>query len=198
MATFDVLLTEDGHPILTEDGVELTVEGIGHLLVQAIVTPIGAAYDGNVVELVGPVWRAILDELDRDPSLRFQIGSRKWEEMIAAAYDAAGYRDVVLTPASNDHGYDVRATSVGRFPSRLIVSVKALGEDKKVPYDDIRALGHVISADHAASTGVLTTTGKFPPNVSKDPLLAPYFPTRIRLIDGEELIEWLRELRKAH
>jgi restriction system protein len=191
-----ILTTEDGHVLVTEDH-ESIRENLGPLLVQAIVRPIGRAQDGNLVEPVEPIWRAIVEALHRDPALRFQLGSRRWEELVAGAYAKAGYVDVVLTPHSNDHGYDVRATRPGRFPARLLVSVKALGPDQKVHYDDIRALGHVIQADRAASTGVLTTTAKLPPNILKDPLLAPFFPTRLCLLDGDELIAWLREIHAS-
>ena len=58
--------------------------------------------------------------LKDNPRLAFEIPSYKWEELIAAAFDYAGYDEVILTPRSGDHGRDVIATKNGIGAIRII------------------------------------------------------------------------------
>ena len=126
----------------------------------------------------------------------FEIPYHKWEEIIAASYDIAGFEEVILTPRSNDHGRDIIAVKHGVGSIRIINSVKAYKEGKNVRYDDIRALLGVLSGDFKASKGILTTTSDFPPNVMSDPLIKPWIPNKLELINGTELNKWLQELAK--
>ena len=58
----------------------------------------------------------------------------------------------------------------------------------------MRALVGVVTADHKASKGIITTTSDFPPLMEKDPGIAPFLPTRLELVNGEKLQQWLTEL----
>ena len=56
-------------------------------------------------------WRTIIQRLEKDWTMAFQISPRTWEEMIAAAFDQDGYDEVTLTPRSGDRGRDVIAVT---------------------------------------------------------------------------------------
>ena len=53
------------------------------LLVQAVIIPGGSTSEGQLVEAVAVPWFDIIELLDADPALAFQIDPRKWEEIIA-------------------------------------------------------------------------------------------------------------------
>ena len=46
----------------------------------------------------------------------------------------------------------------------------------------------------AASKGFLTTTSDFAPKLAEDPLISPFIPTRLELINGDALLKRLEEL----
>jgi restriction system protein len=47
-----------------------------------------------------------------------------------------------------------------------------------------------------ASKGFLTTTSDFAPKLKTDPLIAPFMPSRLELIDGKTLLATLEEIAK--
>ena len=116
--------------------------------------------------------------------------------MIAAAFDQAGYDEVILTPRSGDHGRDVVAIKKGILCVRIIGSVKAYAPGKLVRPDDVRALAGVLYGDQKASKGIITTTSDFAPSIASDPYLAPLMPYRLELMNGMRLREWLIKLTK--
>ena len=126
--------------------------------------------------------------------MAFQIPPRMWEEMIAAAFDQEGYDEVTLTPRSKDRGRDVIAVKRGIGCIRIIDSVKAYKPSHLVKHDDVRALLGVLSGDPKASKGIVTTTSDFAPGIATDPLIAPFVPTRLELMNGEILKRWLTTL----
>ena len=48
-----------------------------------------------------------------------------------------------------------------------------------------------------ASKGFLTTTSDFAPMIDKDPLITPFIPDRLELINGTQLLKRLEDLAKA-
>ena len=165
-----------------------------NLMVQCVVDLVGSHKDGQIVRASAVPWRAVLKQLQRDWRTAYQIPSRKWEELIAAASDAEGYDEVVLTPRSGDFGRDVIAVKNGIGTVRVINSVKAYAPDRPVDQDDVRALMGVVAADHKASKGIVTTTSTFAPRMLDDPFIAAMVPFRIELMDGVALRRWLVEL----
>ena len=127
----------------------------------------------------------------------FTIPWRKWEEIIAASYDRAGFDEVVLTPRANDGGRDVIATKRGLYSVRIIDQVKAYAPNRSVNANDVRALLGVLSADRRASKGVVTTTSTFAPGIDSDPSIAPFRPTRLELINGNDLRKRLAAIARA-
>jgi restriction system protein len=46
----------------------------------------------------------------------------------------------------------------------------------------------------SASKGFLTTTSDFAPRLKQDPLISPYIPSQLELINGSLLLERLQKL----
>ena len=166
------------------------------LIVQAVVETYGQTSEGSLIKAVVLPWRTIIQKLEKDWSMAFQISPRTWEEMIAAAFDQDGYDQVTLTPRSGDHGRDVIAVKHGIGCIRIVDSVKAYKPSHLVKHDDVRALLGVLSGDPKASKGIVTTTSDFAPGIVTDPLIAPFIPTRLELMNGQTLKKWLTTLLK--
>jgi len=177
-----VLLNSEDHPDLQS------------LLVQGVIEPYGETSEGRLVHAFSIPWKIIVDLLKNDWGKAFQIPDRQWEEMIAAAFDKAGYDEVTLTPRSGDHGRDVIAIKKGIGSIRIIDSVKAYRPGHLVRYDDVRALAGVLLGDQQSSKGIVTTTSSFAPGIVNDPFLKPLIPYRLELMDGTALQRWLEDL----
>lgn len=164
------------------------------LLVQAVTYSYRDTEEGVLVHSITPVWQLVARLLKEDPSLAFEIAPHKWEELVAAAFDEAGYDHVVLTPRSGDYGRDVIATKEGVGAVRIIGSVKAYKPGHLVRHDDVRALLGVLSGDMSASKGIITTTSDFAPSIKTDPFISPFIPYRLELMNGNELLNWFDQL----
>ena len=167
------------------------------LLVQGVLYSPGETSEGKLIRSVYPVWHRLINLLIEDPNLTYQIDPRKWEELIATAFDEAGYDQVILTPRSGDFGRDVIAVKEGFGAIRIIGSVKALKPGRLVRHDDVRALLGVLSADSRASKGIVTTTTDFAPNIRTDPYIQPFLPYRLELVNGKNLIQWFERLLQS-
>ena len=102
---------------------------------------------------------------------------------------------MTLTPRSGDFGRDVIAIKKGIGSIRVIDQVKAFKQGHLVTANDVRALIGVLHGDKA-SKGFLTTTSDFAPKIEKDPLIIPFMPAQLELINGEKLLRRLEELTK--
>lgn len=165
------------------------------LLLQTVIVGGANTKEGQLIEAVALPWFEIIELLKQDPSLAFQIGDRKWEEIVAGAYSKAGFDQVTLTPRSGDYGRDVIAVKQGLGTVRVIDQVKAYGPKHIVTADDVRALLGVLQGDKA-SKGFLTTTSDFAPKLHEDVLLKPFMPGQIELINGKMLLARLEDLAK--
>jgi restriction system protein len=164
------------------------------LLLQCVIQPYEATPEGKLIHAISIPWRMIIGELKNDWQKASQIPPRKWEELIAAAFDQAGYDEVILTPRSGDHGRDVIAIKRGVGSVRIIDSVKAYKAGNLVRFDDVRALAGVLLGDQRASKGIITTTSSFAPGIVEDPFIRPLLPYRLELMDGAALQKWLEDL----
>lgn len=166
-------------------------------LVQSVLSLENKTDDGLVIKLIIPAWTEIIDLILKDPKIMHQISPRKWEEIIAGAYDKAGFDEVILTPQSMDRGRDVIATKKGWGSIRIIDQVKAYKPGHLVTADNVRSLLGVLHADHSATKGIVTTTSDFAPKIHNDPFIQPFIPYRLELINGVRLVEYLSSLLKA-
>jgi restriction system protein len=167
------------------------------LSLSGIITPGEKVASGILVAATSFVWVEIARRLGADWAVAYQIGSREWEEIIAGAFDKAGYDEVILTPRSGDHGRDVIAMKKGVGSVKILGSVKANGPDSLVRYDDVRALLGVLSGERDASKGMVITTSDFPARIGEDLFIAPFLPTRLELMNGQALREWLIKLSNS-
>lgn len=164
------------------------------LLLQSLVVPYSKSEEGKLIHALSVPWGMIVNHLKKDWNVAFQISYEKWEELIAAAFDHAGYDEVVLTPRSHDHGRDVIAIKKGVGSIRIIDSVKAYKPGNLVKHDDVRALAGVLLGDPKASKGIVTTTSDFAPGIEKDPFISPLIPYRLELMNGKRLRKWLEDI----
>jgi restriction system protein len=149
--------------------------------------------EGRLIEAVTVPWFEIIKQLEKDPGLVYEMSARLWEEIVAGAYKKAGFDEVILTPHSGDRGRDVIAVKKGLGSIRVIDQVKAYKPGHLVTANDVRALFGVLQGD-GASKGFVTTTSDFAPRIKEDPLLMPFMPSRLELINGAMLLKRLREL----
>jgi restriction system protein len=97
--------------------------------------------EGKLIEAVTIPWFEIVALLKENPNVAFQISPEKWEEIVAGAYNRAGFDKVTLTPRSGDRGRDVIAVKKGIGSVRIIDQVKAFHPSHLVTADDVRAHG---------------------------------------------------------
>lgn len=177
------------------DNVEIEVFRPPSILLQAAVIELGKQdEEGHLIRILEPAWRAIVEEIERDPNFMEKLSWRKWEEIIAAAYVKAGFRDVHLTPQSGDGGKDVVATMPGQITVRIIDQVKKYKPGHKVPANDIRALLGVLH-DPRYTKGLVTTTSHFAPGILTDPSIKHLIPAKLELRDREQILTWLSTLK---
>ena len=166
------------------------------LRVSGVILPDNESSQGVLVQSVSHVWYTLVQQVQADWALAYQIPSAIWEEIVAGAYHKAGFDEVVLTPRSGDHGRDVIAIKRGVGSIKILGSVKAYKPGHLVGYDDVRALLGVMSGERDTSKGIITTTSAFPPKIMSDPFIAPFVPTRLELMDGKALQAWLADLSR--
>jgi len=165
------------------------------LSLSGIIIPDDRVSEGVLLKSTSAVWQEIVEKLGTNWAIAYQLSPETWEEIVAGAFKKSGY-DVILTPRSGDHGRDVIATRPGIGCVKIIGSVKAYKPDYIVPYDHIRALLGVMAGERDVSKGIITTTSDFPPNVEADPFIAPFMPTRLELMNGKRLKNWLAEIQR--
>jgi restriction system protein len=69
--------------------------------------------EGTLVRAVAIPWFEIVQRFRSNPEDIYHVDPRSWEEIIAGAYERAGFDEVILTPRSGDKGRDVVATKAG-------------------------------------------------------------------------------------
>jgi restriction system protein len=165
------------------------------IAVQTVLVRGDTTDEGAIIEAVALPWFAIIEQINTDPRRAHELPPRMWEEIVAGAYKRAGFDEVILTPRSGDFGRDVIASKRGIGTIRVIDQVKAFKPGHLVTADDVRALMGVLATD-GASKGFLTTTSDFAPRLRDDPLIKPWIPSRLELVNGIDLLSRLRVLLK--
>ncbi len=164
------------------------------LLTQAVITPYQKTDEGELVRAVYLPLRAIIEAILKDPASVYQIDPRKWEEIIAASYEQSRQFDrVTLTHRSGDGGRDLIVEKDGYGSVRLIESVKRYKPGHEVKAAEVRDLVGVLTGDRRASKGIISTTWRFAPRIDKDSAIGPLLPTRLELVEGEDLFRRLNE-----
>ncbi len=171
-----------------------TILNVAALLIQSTVSLEKKTDEGYVIKLIAPAWEKVIELIQKDHKVIYAIPPRTWEELIAGAYDKAGFDEVTLTPRTGDHGRDVIAVKRGFGSVRIIDEVKAYKPGHLVKAVDVRALVGVLSSDLGATKGIVTTTSDFAPKIREDKSIGPLIPYRLELINGKDLIKYLAKL----
>jgi len=164
------------------------------LSVSSVIIPDRKVAEGVLIKGTTIAWAEIAETLRGNWSTAFSIPPEKWEEIIAGAFERAGYDEVILTPRSGDFGRDVIAIKSGVGCIKIIGSVKAYSPGHLVKQDDVRALLGVLTGEPDVSKGIITTTSDFAPRIVSDPFIKPFMPTRLELMNGARLQKWLASL----
>lgn len=164
------------------------------LAISSVISPIKKTHEGQLIQAVPIVFESVVRALRKDWNQIAQIPPEKMEELVAAAFSRDGYDDVTITPRSGDLGRDVIAIKHGVGCIKVIGSVKRYAAGNLVSYDDVRALLGVLNGEQNSSKGLIVTTSDFPPHIRKDPFISPFLPTRLELMNGDELRNWLMRL----
>lgn len=167
----------------------------GSLSVTSLIVPDGPDKEGILVRSTSALWDEMAKVFAADWSQARLLTPEQWEEMFAGAFKRQGFEKVVLTPRSGDLGRDVIATSTGVGSVKIIGSMKAYSPGNVVSYDHVRSLVGVMSMESDVSKGIVATTSDYPPNIMQDRLIAPLLPTRLELLNGAKLQQWLDALR---
>jgi restriction system protein len=178
-------------PLVIRDQIE-KARRIVSLTGGGLIVPEKTDSEGILVKSYGTAWLEIARILGQDWSAAFQIDDRRWEEILAGAFDKDGFK-VTLTPRSGDHGRDVIAIRSGVGCIRLLGSMKALGPDYVVTREHVHEMLGVVTAEQATKALIATTTD-FAPRILEAPGLAKAIPFRVELMNGERLQQWLKEL----
>lgn len=168
---------------------------VPEILLQAVVTFGTDVPEGRSVAAVALPWFEIMDLIQRDPDSIYQIDPRKWEELIAGAYDRQGFQ-VILTPYSGDKGRDVIATRKDVGSIRIFDQVKRYKPGHVVTLEEVHAMLGAITGAGGVSKGVVTTTSTFAPRIFENPEITRRMPYRLELRDREQLLPWLASLAK--
>lgn len=164
------------------------------LVSRAVIIPYQKTSEGYLIRAVSLPLLKIIEMILKDPSHMYKIDPRKWEEIIAAAYDQSGqFDEVTLTPRSGDDGRDVIAVRNGFGSVRLLESVKRYSPKQHVEASEVRDLLGALGSDHRASKGVLSTTWEFAPKVKTNPQFTQYMPHRLELVDIKDLMERFKQ-----
>ncbi|MBE3123708.1 MAG: restriction endonuclease, partial [Planctomycetes bacterium] len=121
-----VHVVEGAHIPSTAETFVPSLATLPDVLLQAAVVTLGDhTSEGHLIAGVAVAWFEIISQLKRDPEFLFKIHWRTLEELVAGAYERAGWPEVVLTPRSGDAGRDIIATRPGVGSIRIIDQVKA-------------------------------------------------------------------------
>jgi restriction system protein len=181
---------------ITEPEEEVAEKPVSTLVLSALIVPEAKVADGLSIQTITVSWQAIVRYLEKNWDHAHEIPPDKWEEIIAGAFKAEGYDEVILTPRSSDDGRDVIAIRKGIGTVKILGSVKAYGPGRLVRHDDVRALVGVLAMEPNSSKGIITTTSDFAPKVYTNPKYVALMPTRLELVNGKQLQEWLVRLAK--
>lgn len=165
-------------------------ENAPRIVMQALLTFGDKTSEGQLVQGVRLPWYEMLRIISADPEEIYNIDPRKFEELIAGAYEREGYI-VELTPRSGDKGRDVIATKPGIGSIRIFDQVKRYKISCPVTAEEVAALVGVITMAGNVSKGVITTTSTFAPTLLDNEEIRRLVPHRLELKPRDVLLPWL-------
>lgn len=152
----------------------------------------GGHEERQIIIDVSRVNEDFLKKVYEEPTLIYEITSRRFEEFVAEILDRLGY-EVTLTPASNDGGKDIYAAKKDDLGSFLyVVECKKYAPDNHVGVGLIRQLNGVVQAERATA-GILATTSFFTRGAKE---FQARLSNQISLKDYLGIQEWLDKVFK--
>jgi restriction system protein len=134
----------------------------------------------------------LLFYLAKNPELIYELGSRKFEELIAKLFVDRGH-EVSLTKSTRDGGYDIFAKIKDAFSEFIILAeCKKYSPDNKVGVEIVRGL-YGVTEVNKANQGLIITSSFFTKDAQQEQLR---IGSRIGLKDYNDLVEWLKPYSK--
>jgi hypothetical protein len=132
----------------------------------------------------------LINAIHNEPELMRSISPRQFEFYIASLLETLGFKQIEITPSSNDHGRDIIALQyVHGIPLLFAFECKQYRKDRKIKPEILRALiGTVHSSNTKANKGVLVTTSSFTSGC-RDIFLSE---TSIAGKDFNDIVEWIK------
>jgi restriction system protein len=149
------------------------------VVVEGIISPERVTEEGTLIRATTDLFDEIALHLGKDWSRVLDFSAEQWEEIIAGYFHKQQY-EVVITPRSGDGDRDFIARKHGIGSIKMLGSMKRYGPGHRVPASAARDLLGVVSGD---------------PKASKAVLVGAAVPTRLELIDGEQLQRLLGALK---
>lgn len=170
---------------------------LGRITAGGILIPSGSVSDGELVRVIAPAFKKIVELLQFDYTVLHTMSPRQFEELLAAAYERLGFDSVVLTPPSGDHGRDLIVEKYGWGAMRLFVEAKKYHSTNLVRASDVRSLLGTLVTEPTTTRAILVTTSDFAPEIRNAPNIAPLLGDRLELLNGKQLIEKLVQIEHS-
>lgn len=165
-----------------------------HWIGASVVTPQESTPHGVIIVSDPVQFTGIVQAIERNPRLIYDLPWRQWEEIIAAAWERFGYR-VELTPRSADGGRDVIATRNEGVAIRIFDQVKSRAVHRVVTADEVRSMIGTFFMERNVSKAFVTTTTEFAKGVYENSLIQQFVPYRLELRSRLPLVSWLSQAR---
>ena len=136
--------------------------------------------------------KVLVERLQQQPDLLYEIPSRKFEELVADLLSNLGY-DIELTPATRDGGKDILAQMNTPHGNMLcLVEAKRHRADRPVGVALVRQLyGTLVDAD--ATSAMLVTTSSF---TSDARLFQQRHKYKLALREYGDVVQWINDYEK--
>jgi restriction endonuclease Mrr len=133
-----------------------------------------------------------MDEIARDPNLRYQLHWREFEQLEAEILHRQGWK-VLLGPGRKDGGRDIIAEIETNYRFVMAVQCKKHSRKNTIEPGEVQKLFGVILSDNF-NKGLLVTTSTFQPAAIE---FARMHKTMLDIDNGEDFVRNLRDsLRK--
>ena len=146
----------------------------------------------NTIVSLEAVNDELLFYLAKNPEIIYELGSRKFEELIAKLFADKGY-EVSLTKSTRDGGFDIFAKVKNDFSDFIILAeCKKYSPTNKVGVEIVRGLYGVVE-EHKANQGIIITSSFFTKEAQQTQLR---IGSRMALKDYNDLVQWIKPYSK--
>ena len=146
----------------------------------------------NVITALHAAADVLLERIGPDPREWLQLGSRRFEEILAEIWTGLGWQ-TFLTPPARDGGFDIRAIRDANGTCLCyLVEAKAYRPDRPVGIAAVRHLYGIVERERATH-GVIATTSTFTRDAIAEAEAMKY---RLTLADFRRVLDWLQEYRR--